>query len=149
MANIRFDTLLLFDEPETHLHPNAISELMVHLNSLLKRYDSYAIIVTHSPLVIRELRSECVLVMERIENILLTRPVGIETFGSNLSVLIDDIFGNSESVKFYETLIKRLVRKRKSASEIEEMIQSEDIPLSIRLKLMIRTLCYIRDHEDN
>ena len=149
VANIRFDTLLLFDEPETHLHPNAISELMVHLNSLLKRYDSYAIIVTHSPLVIRELRSECVLVMERIENILLTRPVGIETFGSNLSVLIDDIFGNSESVKFYETLIKRLVRKRKSASEIEEMIQSEDIPLSIRLKLMIRTLCYIRDHEDN
>ena len=149
VANIRFDTLLLFDEPETHLHPNAISELMVHLNSLLKQYDSYAIIVTNSPLVVRELKSECVLVMERIENTLLTRPVGLETFGSNLSILVDDIFGNNDSVKLFETLIKRLVRKGKSAFEIESMIQSEGIPLSIRLKMMIRTLCYIRDHEEN
>ena len=29
VAYIRFDTLILFDEPETHLHPNAISELLV------------------------------------------------------------------------------------------------------------------------
>lgn len=27
-ANIRFDSLILYDEPETHLHPNAISQLI-------------------------------------------------------------------------------------------------------------------------
>ena len=27
VSNIRYDSLLLFDEPETHLHPNAITAL--------------------------------------------------------------------------------------------------------------------------
>lgn len=146
IANIRYDTLILFDEPETHLHPNAISELMIHLHSLLKHYDSYAIIVTHSPLVVRELRSCSVQVMERVENTLLTRLVGLETFGSDLSMLVDDIFGNDESIKLFETIVKEMVEAGKSYKEIEREIASEGIPLSLRLKMMIRTNCYLNDH---
>lgn len=149
VANIRYDTLVLFDEPETHLHLNAISELIVHLSSLLKKYESYAIIVTHSPLVIRELKSDCVFVMDRVENELVTRKVEYETFGSNLSTLVDDIFGNSESVKLFETFIKRQIRRDKSADEIENMIKSEGVPLSLRLRMMIRTLCLLKGHEED
>ncbi|WP_228257175.1 AAA family ATPase [Acinetobacter sp. WCHAc060025] len=32
LANIRYDSLILFDEPETHLHPNAISQLIAFIN---------------------------------------------------------------------------------------------------------------------
>lgn len=51
ISNIRFDSLLLFDEPETHLHPNAITALMSAIYKLLDEFQSYAIIVTHSPLM--------------------------------------------------------------------------------------------------
>lgn len=46
ISNKRFDSLLLFDEPETHLHPNAITELMLAIYKLLYEFQSYAIIVT-------------------------------------------------------------------------------------------------------
>ncbi|HEX4374725.1 MAG TPA: AAA family ATPase, partial [Puia sp.] len=69
IANIRFDSLLLFDEPETHLHPNAITELMQIIYHLVNEFQSYCIIATHSPLIIRELFSRNVYVLEREEDI--------------------------------------------------------------------------------
>jgi ABC-type phosphate/phosphonate transport system ATPase subunit len=44
VANIRLDSLLLFDEPETHLHPNAISQLMNGIAELINEFESYCII---------------------------------------------------------------------------------------------------------
>lgn len=54
-AEMRYDSLILLDEPETHLHPNAMSELICALDDLLQDYASCCIMVTHSPLLVREL----------------------------------------------------------------------------------------------
>ena len=53
IANIERESLLLFDEPELHLHPNAISNLLRTLNKMLEEFDSYAILATHSPLIVQ------------------------------------------------------------------------------------------------
>jgi predicted ATPase len=58
-ANIRFDSLLLYDEPETHLHPNAITQLVNTIYELVNEFESYCIIATHSPLVIRAPLKTC------------------------------------------------------------------------------------------
>ena len=39
IANIKPNSLLLFDEPEMHLHPNAISNLVRMLDNLINKYD--------------------------------------------------------------------------------------------------------------
>lgn len=46
--------IFLFDEPETHLHPNFISDLMDILHTLLTVTQSAAIIATHSAYIVRE-----------------------------------------------------------------------------------------------
>jgi predicted ATP-dependent endonuclease of OLD family len=54
---------LLFDEPETHLHPSIIFKLINTLNKLLDDYDSYLIIATHSPIVIQQIPSKKVMIL--------------------------------------------------------------------------------------
>ena len=91
IAQIRTNSLILFDEPETHLHPNAITELMNSLLDLVKRYDSFCIIATHSPIVIQSLQSRDVLVVVREENDISVRNLEKESFGENLTVITEDI----------------------------------------------------------
>ena len=52
IATIEKESLLLFDEPELHLHPNAVANTLRMLYKLLEEYDSYAIFATHSPLIV-------------------------------------------------------------------------------------------------
>ena len=53
VCNIEKESLILFDEPEIHLHPNAIANVMRMFSKLLEEYDSYAIFATHSPIILQ------------------------------------------------------------------------------------------------
>ena len=140
VANIRLDSLILYDEPETHLHPNAIVELMNTIYSLVEEFESYCLIATHSPIVIRELFSKNVYVMERIENTPLIRRIGIESFGENLGILTDEVFGDREMNKQYKSIIKELVRKRKSYEQIIALMEFDEVPLSLNARVYIKNL---------
>jgi hypothetical protein len=48
LGSIRRNSLLIIDEPELFLHPTLETSLITMLKSILKRYDSKAIIATHS-----------------------------------------------------------------------------------------------------
>ncbi|MCB9032860.1 MAG: AAA family ATPase [Chitinophagales bacterium] len=139
LSNIRYDSLILFDEPETHLHPNAISQLINLIYDLVNRFDSYCIITTHSPLIIQELLSRNVFVMERHESISSIRKISIESFGENLSNLTEEVFGNKEISKQYKKIIDKLIEKDYSYNEIIESIESDNIPLSLNLRLYIKS----------
>ena len=65
ISQIRYDSLILFDEPETHLHPNAISSLLNTIFRLVKRFESFCIIATHSPLIIQEIPARNIFIIER------------------------------------------------------------------------------------
>lgn len=140
IAHIRYDSLLLFDEPETHLHPNAIAQLMNTIYELVKRFQSFCILTTHSPIIIRELLSRNVYVFDRIENSIAIRKIGLECFGANLSEITEEVFGTNEIPKHYQEIIRRLKRNGKSAVEIIKAIQSDNIPVSLNLRLFVRSL---------
>ena len=81
-ANIHFSTLMVIDEPEVHLHPHTIVAFMMVLASILQRFKSFAIIATHSPLIVREVISANVHVLQRVDdNVLHVSPVAYNTFG--------------------------------------------------------------------
>lgn len=58
-------SLLLFDEPETHLHPNYVSYFVEVLQTLLAATNSAAIVATHSAYVVREVPRHRVRVLTR------------------------------------------------------------------------------------
>lgn len=140
VAQIRLDSLLLYDEPETHLHPNAITQLMNTIYELAEEFESYCIIATHSPLVIRELFSKNVYIMERHENIPSVRRISMECFGENLSVLTEEVFGNKEVPKQYRSIIQGLVNEGKSYDDIINMLEDPEVPLSLNTRIFIKAI---------
>ncbi len=140
VANIRYDSLLLFDEPETHLHPNAITQLVNTIYNLVEEFESYCVITTHSPLIIRELMSKNVYIMEKHENIPSVRRIGIESFGEDSSVLTEEVFGNKEIPKHYKTKIREWVNQGYGYDDILSRIEFDELPLSLNAKIYIKSL---------
>jgi predicted ATPase len=140
LSNIRFDSLILFDEPETHLHPNAISALMNTLFALVKEFESFCVIATHSPLIVQELPSDNIFVIERDGNSAFVRGLERESLGENLTVITQDIFGNREVPKHFINLISELIAKGKSYPEIISLIESSSLPITSNIRLYIKTL---------
>ncbi|WP_028889790.1 AbiJ-related protein [Tenacibaculum ovolyticum] len=140
VANIRYASLVIYDEPETHLHPNAISQLINAIYELTNEFQSYCIIATHSPLIVRELLSRNVYIMERDEAILSVRKPISETFGENLTVLTEDIFGNNIIPNQYKKILNRLVTSGKSYNEIVSSISSKNIPLGLNTRIYLKSI---------
>ncbi|WP_339686630.1 AAA family ATPase [uncultured Nonlabens sp.] len=140
VAHIRLDSIILYDEPETHLHPNAISQLVNTIYELVHEFESYCIIATHSPLIIRELLSKNVYVIERESQFSSIRNIGIESFGENLSRLTEEVFGNREIPKQYKIILKKMVDKGLSYEKIKELLEHDQIPLSVNTSIFLKSL---------
>ena len=147
VANIRLDSLLLFDEPETHLHPNAISQLMNGIAQLIDEFDSFCIIATHSPIIIQEMFSRDVLIISREENVPSVKNIGVESFGENLSVITEEIFGNRTIPKHYENILTRLVIKHKNYDDVLKVLREGNLPMSLNVRLYLQSM--VNKHAEN
>lgn len=107
IKHVEKNSLLLFDEPEIHLHPPLLSVLMKSLRFLLNERSSYMVVSTHSPVVVQETLSKHVYLIKRIGNkISLTRP-DIQTFGENIGIISSHVFGlNSDITDYHDDLNK-------------------------------------------
>lgn len=141
IANIRYDSLIIFDEPEQHLHPHAIMSLLRAVINILTKFQSYAIMATHSPLVVRELVSDNVFVFNRTEDSLYTAKIGIECFGEDVSMLTDIVFRNLNEEKMYEQVVKKVARRYNyDYKQTLDALKGEHNELSLDLKLLVRTI---------
>ncbi len=140
IANIRYDSLLIYDEPETHLHPNAISQLINTIYELSRIFQSYCIIATHSPIIVQELLSKNVYVLERKGSYATIRKPSIETFGENLSTIIEEIFGNREIPKQFKIILSDLIKKGMSYEGILKEIESDNVPVSLNTRLFLKSI---------
>ena len=149
MARIRHDSLIILDEPEQHLHPGAITALMHSIYKILELYNSYALISTHSPYVIRELVSPNVMLFKRFDGGLSVSRIGIESFGEDISVLSDIVFDNMSEEKRYEKFIEEVVNNNNYNYEASiRELQTGPNALSLNAKLLIRTIINKRDSQD-
>ncbi len=55
IESVRPGTVVLFDEPELYFHPNMLSTLLRLLYDALEQTDAYAVLATHSPIVVQEI----------------------------------------------------------------------------------------------
>ncbi|WP_089604023.1 AbiJ-related protein [Acinetobacter piscicola] len=140
LANIRYDSLILFDEPETHLHPNAISQLINSIHLLLDRFQSYCIIATHSPIIVQGILSQNVYVIRNESNILSIRHPSLETFGENLTRITDDIFGSRDTQSYFKSKLEQLVKAGYNYDQINSLLTSENTSLSLNASILLNNL---------
>lgn len=139
-AKVHFSTIFIFDEPEIHLHPKYIMCFVSVLYTLLSKFDSYAIIATHSPLIIREIPNSRVYLMERKEEVIpFITKVKFPTFGEDVTSLYREIFGYDEQKSYYTELIRRFKRNGKNYDDITNIIK-QDCELSMNARLIIRDI---------
>ncbi len=136
LANIENESILLVDEPETHLHPNAIASFMRMLNLLLEKYNSYAILATHSPIVLQELASRQIVIFDRVDDFMISRTPPLECFGENVSRIIDSIFEVKDTESSYRTILRKAYMK-KTENEIHAYFEDN---LSINAMIYLKML---------
>ncbi len=139
LAYITDESLLIFDEPETHLHPNSISLFVNVINRILKKFNSYAIISTHSPQLVQETPAKDIIVIERIGDVPSIRPIDLETFGENLNAITERIFNTISQDEYYRTFLKKLSRT-KTYDEIVEIFDTNSLPLSFGARIFLQSL---------
>lgn len=138
IGNIRQNTLLIIDEPEVHLHPRGITEFIALVDRICRDYASCCIMSTHSPIVIQELLSRNVIIMDRdVDGSPIVRPMRLESMGENLTTITQEIFGRDNNEPIYIKKIKRLVGKCSSLEDIVNSIQNNNVPISMPLYLLI------------
>lgn len=90
-------TLLLFDEPETHLHPNFISQFVALLDGLLAQTGSAAILATHSVYFVREAVEDQVLVLRSgADRAITVETPTLKTFGADVGAISYFVFGEDQ-----------------------------------------------------
>ena len=118
LAWLQPNSLVLFDEPETHLHPNAVASLFNVLTAVLEEYESFAIMATHSPIVIQEIPAKRVTVFRRKANVTTAEPLGLESFGESIAELTRHVFETNEVTTLYRTTLRRLAQQEPLARTI-------------------------------
>lgn len=104
-SSIEQGSLLLLDEPETHLHPNFISNLMEILDNLLQSTGSIAVIATHSAYVVRETPRHHVNVLTLENRQIRIDSPRMQTFGATIDSISQFVFGDTTiSHSFQNTL---------------------------------------------
>lgn len=120
VQNLRSGSLVLLDQPETHLHPQLVSRLLSVLNDLIVGFDSAAIIATHTPIVVQQALARRVHIIRRVDDIPIVSQPLIETFGENLTEIVRTVFDAVESDRGYqEVLDQLLIEKNGNVDEVE------------------------------
>ncbi len=130
-------TLVLIDEPETHLHPPLLSAYIRAVSSLLIERNGVAIVATHSPVVLQEVPKSCVWKLSRHGDALRVDRPEIETFGENVGTLTREAFGLEVTESGFFKIIKDLVAKHESYDEVMDAL---GLQLGIEGRAMARIL---------
>jgi ABC-type branched-subunit amino acid transport system ATPase component len=139
-------SLLLLDEPETHLHPNFISQLVLMLDSLLRMTKSYAIIATHSVYFVREVFHDQVIVLrsDKDRRVFAEHPT-LRTFGADVGAISYFVFGEDESTARAAKVEKAVLRLNQDWATVFERLKND---LSLEMLGTLRERLESRDQDE-
>lgn len=138
-------TLVLLDEPETHLHPPLVSSFIRCLSELLMSTNAVAIIATHSPIILQEVPKNCVWILNRSGcHCSISRP-RFETFGESYNSLVEEVFGLEIQKSGFHKMIADEVEK---LSSYDELIEKFDNQLGTDADIVARTLFLQKENKN-
>lgn len=135
-------TLVLLDEPESHLHPPLLSSFIRSLGYLLNEINGVAIIATHSPVVLQEVPRKCVQKLQRFGDITTIEQPEIETFGENVGVLTREVFGLEVQKSGFHATLAESVNK---GQDFDEILDEYEDQIGFEGQAVLRALISARD----
>jgi Fe-S-cluster formation regulator IscX/YfhJ len=123
VAHARPRSLILFDEPEAHLHPPLMAALMHSVRVVLTDVNAFCVAATHSPVLLQETLARHVRRVRRTGTVLSVSQPGLETFGENVGMLTYDAFGLTASTTDYHKILDLLVQGCDTVEEVEKLFQ--------------------------
>lgn len=142
VETVKEKTLVLLDEPESHLHPPLLSAFIRSLSELLVLRNGVAIIATHSPVILQEVPKNCVWILNRSGVSAKAERPERETFGENVGTLTHEVFGLEVTKSGFYNLINKAVKENNSYEEIKEDFNNQ---LGSEAKAISRTLINLKD----
>ena len=136
-------TLVLMDEPENHLHPPLLSAFVRALSALLIQKNGLAIISTHSPVILQEVPKNCIWQLYRNNTILRAVRPERETFGENVGVLINDVFGLEVTHSGFHGMLLQMVE---AGLIYEEILNKFDFRVGMEARSILRILLANREY---
>lgn len=111
-------TLVLFDEPEAHLHPPLLAAFTRALSDLLIDRNGVAIVATHSPVLLQEVPRSCAWKIRRHGTKVVAERPEVETFGENVGVLTREVFGLEVTHSGFHRLLQDNVDRDSSYEQV-------------------------------
>lgn len=142
VATVEEKTLVLLDEPESHLHPPLLAAFIRALSDLLHDQNGVALIATHSPVVLQEVPRCCGWIIHRIGKDVITSRPKIETFAENVGVLTAEVFNLEVAQSGFHDLLAKSVA---SGGTYDEIVKSYQGQLGFEGKAILRALIATRD----
>ena len=102
-------SLVLFDEPETHLHPPLLAVLMGAIRNILNEKNAFAIVATHSPVVLQETLIDNVYIVQREGEKTKILSPEIQTYGENIGTITSHIFGLSSEITSFHSELDKII----------------------------------------
>lgn len=144
VAHVAERSLVLIDEPESHLHPPLLAAFIRALSDLLTDRNGVAVIATHSPVVLQEVPARCVSRLRRNGAVVSVDRPTTETFGENVGVLTHEIFTLEVTDSGFHRELRTAVEEGLSYEQVLERFAQQ---LGGEAKAIVRTLIAVRDAE--
>jgi predicted ATP-dependent endonuclease of OLD family len=111
-------SIVLIDEPESHLHPPLLAAFMHAVRKILERYDAFGIVATHSPVVAQETLGRHVSVINRVGDVVTILRPRIETYGESIGEITNEVFGLHAGATDYHAALAAMVNDGLSLEQI-------------------------------
>jgi len=140
---VKDNSIVLIDEPETHLHPKWIRGYIKTLIDLLGDRKCHVIIATHSPLIVSDVTKNCIIGLKKDKYDIKQVKIEDKTLGLNYEEVLSEIF-NLEDHKgimineYVDVIVKLLAFEDfDKALKIYSQIANSDIKYQLFLKLKV------------
>lgn len=135
IAKIEVCSLILLDEPETHLHPPLLSMYLKTVSFLLKSMNAVGIIATHSPVVLQELPKQCIWIINRSGTTITKSRPEVETLGKSLDALTKEVFNFNVNDTSFVSFLKNMKRE-----ELQTFFDNNSDKFALEGKLIMLNL---------
>ncbi|PGL47819.1 hypothetical protein CN922_21905 [Bacillus cereus] len=145
------NSIILIDEPETHLHPKWIRNYIAILKSIIGKVNCHVIIATHAPLIVSDIPKESIVMLKKEGHMIQQSEIYEETIGLEYEEVLKRIFQVDTNrglvLKNYESKILESIEKDDLETVVRLYDQLGDSPTKFDLFLKIKK--YYTDRKRN
>lgn len=121
------NVLVVVDEPENHLHPSLVARFIRHLNLLLADKGAFALVATHSPVIVQECPSQFVWILTREGTTTTAANPSFETFGATVDNITESLFDTDFQASNWKQVLAEMATTR-TLEQVEKAVGPHALP---------------------